>query len=190
MAIASIRVLVRIDFPNGVTQRFWDGAGPYLDPNGEIWLGMRLNDGLDQIESAMNGEASTLMLSVSGVDPDGANLAFEDLQAGNVIGGTVQLLIQPCDQWDQPDGDPEVRFTGRIDNMPMDDVAQSDGIISTISLEITNRFDLRTLVNGSVLSDVDQKARSALLNPGAAPDRFAERIPGLADKTIVWPRFG
>lgn len=189
MAIKSIRVLVRLDFPNGATTRVWDGAGPYLDVDGELWQGVRLNDGLDQIESAMNGEAATLFLSVSGVGAEGADLAFEDLQAGNVIGGSVQLLIQPLDQWDQPEGEAEVRFTGTIDNMPMDDVAQDEGIISTITLEVTNRFSLRALTSGAVLSDVDQKARSAILNPGAPADRLAERIPGLADKTIVWPRF-
>ena len=189
MAIKSIKVLVRLDFPNDATFRLWDGSGPYLDAAGDLWQGCRLNDGLDQIESAMNGEAATLFLSVSGVDPEGANLAFEDLQAGNVIGGRVQLLLQPLDEWDQPVGDAEVRFTGRIDNKPMDDVAQDESVISTISLEVTNRFDLRKLTSGAVLSDVDQKARAAILNPSAPPDRFAERIPGLADKTIVWPRY-
>lgn len=188
MAVTALKVLVLMAFPNDVTVRLWDGSGPYLDADGELWQGVRLNEGLDQIESAMNGEAATLFLSVSGIDPEGANLAFEDLEAGHVIGGTVQLLIQPLDQWDQPVGDAEVRFTGTIDNMPMDDVAQDEGITSTITLEVTNRFNLRTLTSGAVLSDVDQRARSAILNPGAPADRFAERVPGLADKTIVWPR--
>lgn len=188
MAIKSIKVLCLLDFPSK-TVRLWDGAGPYLDQNGEVWLGARLNDGLDQIESAMNGEASTLLLSLSGVDQTISDLAFEDLDAGNVIGGKVQLLIQPCDQWDQPVGEAEVRFTGTVDNMPMDESSSEEGITATIVLEVTNRFDLRTLTSGAVLSDVDQRARSAILNPDAPPDRFAERIAGLADKAIVWPRF-
>lgn len=189
MAIASLKVLVKMAFPNGVTIRLWDGSGPYLDQAGELWQGCRLNDGLDQIESAMNGEAATLFLSISGVGEEGANLAFADLEAGHVIGGKVQLLLQPLDEWDQPEGDAEVRFTGTIDNMPMDETAQDDGMVSSISLEITNRFDLRTMTSGAVLSDVDQRARSAMLNPGAPSDRFAERIPGLADKMIRWPVF-
>lgn len=189
MAITSIKVLVRIDFPNGTTTRLWDGAGPYMDADGEVWLGTYLNDGLDQIESAMNGEASTLLLSVSGVDEYGANLAFEDLEAGSVIDGKVQLLIQPLDQWDQPDGAPEVKFTGRIDNLAFDDAASGEGVVSAITLEVVNRFDLRTMTSGAVLSDVDQRARAKVLNPSASDDRFAERIPGLADKTIRWPVF-
>lgn len=187
--ISAIKVLVRMDFPNGKTVRLWDGSGPYLDAAGEIWQGVRLNEGLDEIESAMNGEAATLFLSISGVDPEGVDLAFEDMEAGNVIDGKVQLLLQPLDEWDQPNGEPEVRFTGTIDNMPMDETANEDGVVATITLEIANRFVLRTLTSGAVLSDVDQRARSAVLNPGAAPDRFAERIPGLSDRTIVWPRF-
>lgn len=188
MAIKSIRVLALMEFPSK-TIRLWDGAGPYLDPDGEIWTGVAINDGLDQIESALNGEASTLTLSLSSLDPRVSELAFTDLEAGNVIGGRVQILIQPCDEWDQPVGDAEVRFTGTIDNMPMDDTVNNDQIVSTVTLEITNRFDLRTLVSGAVLSDVDQRARSAVLNPGGTADKFAERIPGLADKSIVWPRF-
>lgn len=188
MAIKSIRVLCLMQFPTK-TIRLWDGSGPYMDADGEIWAGVVLTEGLDQIESAMNGEAATLMLSLSGVDGAISDLAYEDLVAGNVIGSKVQILIQPCDDWDQPVGAAEVRFTGTIDNMPSDDSVSGDQIVSTIVLEVVNRFDLRTLTSGAVLSDVDQKARSAVLNPGAPPDRIAERIPGLSDKTIVWPRF-
>lgn len=188
MAIKSIRILCQIDFPSK-TVRLWDGAGPYMDAVGELWLGMVLNEGLDQIESAMNGEAATLLLALSGVDGAIGELAYEDLEAGDVIGSKVQIMIQPCDQWDQPDGDAEVRFTGSIDNLLIDDAVQGDATVSEIRVECTNRFDLRTLTSGAVLSDVDQQARSALLNPGAPADRFAERVPGLSDKSIVWPRY-
>src|SRR5690349_15689596 len=99
----SIKVLCRMEFPSK-TVRLWDGAGPYMDPDGEIWVGLALSEGLDEIESAMNGEAATLSLALSGVDPSIADLAFEDLEDGEVIDGRVQLLIQPLDEWDQPEG--------------------------------------------------------------------------------------
>jgi hypothetical protein len=188
MAIKSLRILCRIDFPSQ-TFRLWDGAGPFLDANGDVWIGAALNEGLDQIESAMNGEAATLMLSLSGVDKTISDLAYEDLMDDEVVGAKVQLLIQDCDEWDQPVGEPEVKFTGFVDNMPSDDVVNGDQIVSTIILEVRNRFDLRTLTSGAVLSDVDQRARAKVLNPSAPDDRFAERIPGLSDKTVVWPRF-
>lgn len=188
MAIKSIRILCVMEFPSK-TIRLWDGAGPMLGTDGEVYAGARLNEGLDQIESAMNGEAATLQLSLSGVDQTISELAYEDLDAGNVIGAKVQLMIQPCDEWDQPVGPAEVKFTGFVDNMPSDDAVNGDQVVSTIVLEVRNRFDLRTLTSGSVLSDVDQRARSAVLNPGADPDLFATRVAGLADKTLVWPRF-
>jgi hypothetical protein len=188
MAIKSIRILCLLAFPSK-TIRLWDGAGPYMDAACDIWAGMVLNEGLDQIESAMNGEAATLMLALSGVDQEVADLAYDDLESGEVIGTKVQIMIQPCDEWDQPVGDVEVRFTGKIDNMLIDDVVQGDNIVSQVTVECTNRFNLRTLASGSVLSDVDRRAVSAIINPGAPPDRIAERVPGLSDKTVVWPRF-
>lgn len=186
MATKSIRILVRMDFPSQ-TMRFWDGAGPYMDSDGEIWRGVVLKDGLDQIESAMNGEAATLALTLDGVDPSISDLAYEDMDAGLVIGSKVQLLLQDCEEWDQPVGAAEVRFTGTIDNMPSDDVVVGDGVVSRITAEISNRFDLRTMTSGAVLSDVDQRARAKILNPSAPLDRFCERIAGLADKAIRWP---
>lgn len=189
MAIKSLKVLVRFTFPDETVTRLHDGAGPFLDTNGDLWLGACLTEGLDEIEMAMNGEAATLMLGVSGLAPDGAGLAFDEMEDGNVIGGKVQLLLQGMDAWDQPTGAPEVKFTGTIDNMPMADTSTEDGTISSITLEITNRFSVRRLTSGAVLSDVDQRARSAQLNPSASSDKFAERIPGLSDKAIRWPRF-
>jgi len=188
MAIKSIRILVLMTFPSK-TMRLWDGAGPYMDADGDIWVGSVLSEGLDQIETAINGEAATLTLSVSGVAGEIADLAYEDMEDGEVIGAKVQILIQPCDEWDQPVGDAEVRFTGTIDNLLIDDAAAGENVVSAVSIEVTNRFNLRTLTSGAVLSDVDQRARSAVINPGAPADRFCERIPGLSDQTIVWPRF-
>lgn len=189
MAITSIKILCRMEFPNDKVVRLWEGSGPFLDADGEIWTGVAINEGLDQIETALNGEASTLTLGLSANDPRVADMAFVDFQEGNVIGAKVQILIQPCDQWDQPDGEPEVRFTGTIDNMPIEDSVAGDQIISSVMIEIVNRHDLRALVSGAVLSDVDQKARSAVLNPSAPPDRIAERIHTMIDTFINWPRF-
>lgn len=188
MTVASIRILCRLDFPSK-TVRLYDGSGPYLDQDGHVWQGMVLRDGLDVVESALNGEAYTLALGVSGVSTDIANIAYEEMDAGDVIGATIQLMIQDCDELDQPVGSPEVRFTGLIDNILFDEGVDGDNPVATVTIECINRFSLRNISAGSVLSDIDQKARSAVLNPGANPDRFAERIPLMADKTVVWPRF-
>lgn len=188
MTVASIRILCRLDFPSQ-TVRLWDGSGPYIDPDGDVWQGMKLREGLDVIESALNGEAYTLALGVSGVPTDMANIAYQETDDGDVVGATVQLLIQDCDDDDQPVGSPDVRFTGLIDNIMFDDAVDGDNPVSTVTIECINRFALRNVTAGSVLSDIDRKAISAKINPGANADRIAERVPLLADQTIWWPRF-
>jgi hypothetical protein len=188
MAIVSIRVLVRFEFPSG-TVRLWDGSGPYLDQDGNIWKGAIIADGLDTVEQALNGEASTLVMGASAVAPETADIAWQEYVDGDVIGSRVQLLIQDQDEYDQPVGDPEVRFTGTVDNITFADEVGGETINSTVLIECVNRFSLRNLNSGQVISDTDQKARSAILNPMAPPDRIAERIPKLNDKTIEWPRY-
>ncbi|MGM4911430.1 hypothetical protein [Rhizobium sp. 768_B6_N1_8] len=188
--MASLRVLCQLDFPSK-TVRLWDGSGgPFVDSDGEIWRACVLTeDALDQIELAINAEAFTLSLTLSGIDQEASNTIWSDYQDGEIIGSRMRILLQELDDFDQPVGDPEIKFTGTIDDLIFDDMASGDQVVSTVTVEITNRFTLRTLRNGSVLSDVDQKAISAVINPTGNPDRFCERIPGLLDKTIAWPNW-
>lgn len=185
MAIANIRILCRIDFPSE-TVRLWDGTGPYIDAGGNLWNGTQIV-GLDQIEAAINGEATMFEASLSGVAMVVSDTAWEELEAGDVIGSVVQILIQPCDANDQPVGAAEVRATATIDNLRFAEQVAGEGRSATVTAECTNRFNLRNLTSGSVLSDVDQRARSLKINPSAPADRFCERIPQLADHTISWP---
>jgi len=186
MAIASIRILVEAAFPSK-TVRLYDGSGPFMDGNGNIWRGMIVLEGLDSIESALNGEAYTLNLGLSGIPTDVADIGYQETEDGDVIGSIVRILIQDCDETDQPVGSPEVRFTGTIDNIVFQDAVSGDNPLSSVMIECTNRFSLRNTRSGSVLSYIDQKARSEILNPGAPTDRMCERVPVLGDKTIRWP---
>lgn len=188
MAISSIKILCQIDFPSK-TIRFHDGSGPYVDGEGDIWRSCAIVDGLDVVEAAINGEAYTLNIALSGVDPAGSDLAYQETDDGDVIGSRVRIMTQDLDEFDQPVGTPVVEFTGKLDNIVFDDAVNEDQIVSTIMIECTNRFTLRSLINGGVLSDTDQRARAAILNPSAPPDRFAERVPTLSDKSIRWPVF-
>lgn len=150
---------------------------------------MLTDSALDHLQLAINAEAFTLPLTLSGIDKTTADTIWADYQAGEIIGTRVRVLIQDCDELDQPVGAADVKFTGTIDDIIFDDAAGDEQIMSTITVEITNRFTLRTLANGAVLSDVDQKARSKLLNPSAPADRFCERMPTLIDLTIRWPNW-
>lgn len=188
MITKSLKILVLFEFPTGDI-RLWDGAGPFIDLDGNIWQGCALTDSLDVIECAINGEAYTLNLGVSGVDPRMGDLAWQDTEDGNVIGSTIRIMVQKCDQWDQPVGNPKIKFTGNIDNIVFSDSVVNDQQLASVMIECTNRFALRTLRSGSVLSDADQRARAARLNPSGNPDRFCERVPKLADAQRVWPRY-
>lgn len=187
MAIRSLRILCQFDFPSR-TFRLYDGSGPFLDLEGNIWIGCSITEGLDKIESALNGEEAWLHLGLSGTDPRILELAGEDRRSGEVIGARVQIKVQPCDEYDQPVGEADVHFTGKIDNMSVASRTEGDNVIYTVTIEIANRMVLRSLLSGQVLSDVNQRARSAILNPGAPPDRVAERVAGLADHEEVWPQ--
>lgn len=188
--IAEVRILCVMTFPSA-TARFWDGSGPFVDDAGQLWRQANfVEGGLDAIEQAINGEAFTLTLGIAGLDRLTADLAYEDYQNGEIIGAKVQILTLDCDRWGQSIGPAKVRFTGRIDDITFEKAADSSQVTSSIKVDVVNRFTLRTLANGGVLSDIDQKARSAVLNPLAAlVDRICERIPMLIDKTIVWPRW-
>lgn len=188
MAIKDLRILVRVDCPS-ITLRFWDGSGgPYVDDNGDTWRAASLTDSaLDEIEMAINGETVSLSLVISGCDKTTMDAAWADYQAGDIIGSRMQILTQALDEDQAPDGDPEVLFTGRVDNLVFDDNVSESALGSTLQLSVVNRFALRRMTSGSVLSDIDQKARSAVLNPGAVADRFCDRVAGLLNKTVRWP---
>lgn len=186
---ASLRILIEFTWPNDIVTRLWDGAGPFVDADLNVWRGAELTEGLDAVEQAINGEAYTLAMTLTGVPSSVGDIAYQTYVDGNIVGGTVRILLLECDDNDQATGSPETRFTGTVDNVVFDDAANDEGITSNISVECTNRFTLRRLTSGAVLSDADQRARAAVLNPMGTADRFCERVPLMFDKTIVWPRW-
>jgi len=188
--MASLRVLCQVDLPSG-TLRFWDGSGgPFVDADGEIYRACVLTeDALAQIEAAINAEAFTLSLVLSGVDLETSNKVWEDYQDGNIVGSPYRILLQKCDDHEQPTGNPITKFTGTVSNLNFVDQASGDNITSTIQVDVANRFTLRNVTSGAVLSDVDQRARAKVMNPTSPDDQFCERIPGLKDRTIRWPNW-
>ena len=191
MTVRSLRILVRFDWAAGpvVTTRLFDGAGPWLDADGNVWSGAGALGNLDEVEQAINGEAASLDLTLSGVGSPESGLIWTAYEAAQIVGSAVTIFTHACGEDDQPIGSPEVRFTGTIDDFSIKDSVSEDRPVSTVSVPVTNRFTVRRLRSGAVLSDSDQRARSAVLNPGADPDRLCERVPLLADKTITWPRW-
>ncbi|WP_288430200.1 hypothetical protein [uncultured Agrobacterium sp.] len=190
MALKALRVLCQVDLPSGPI-RMWDGSGgPFMDSAGNTYRSCQLTeDALNTIEMAINAEAFTLSLVIAAIDEKTSNSIWADYKAGTIKGSKFRILIQKLDDHDQPKGEPQVKFTGRIDNLIWGDGVSGNQIRSNITIEIVNRFTMRTLTSGAVLSDIDQKARSAFLNPGAPPDRACERVQTLRDKTVRWPNW-
>lgn len=188
--LKSLRVLCEVNLPSK-TLRWYDGSGgPFIAQDGQIYRSCVLtDDALDQIELAINAEAFTLSLVISGIDGITSDAIWTDYQAGTIKGSRFRLSVQKCDEFDQPMGVPAIKFTGRIDNLIFSDAADEDGIRSSIVVEVTNRFALRKKVNNGVLSDVYQRMHSAIINPGAPTDRFAERIPLYLSKKLRWPKW-
>lgn len=191
----SLRILCDAHLPDKVV-RVWDGSGrTFVDGDGNLYRAAQFSDdALQQIEAAVNGTAFTISLSLIGLPQMLGDDIWEYDETTSVSGSLFVVKIQEVDDFSQPVGAPEIVFTGTIDNMAVSDQGvesddEGDGTQSIVSLEVVNRFTLRTLTNGAVLSDVDQRARAKILNPTAPGDRFCERIPGLLSKTIRWPNW-
>ncbi len=190
MTLKSLRVLCQVDLPSG-TLRWYDGCGgPFVDSDGHIYRSCVVaEEALDQIELAVNAEAFTLSLTISGIDGATSDQIWTDYQAGTIKGSRFRLMIQKCNEYEEPIGAPAIKFTGKIDNLIFGDNASNEEIRSIITVEVTNRFALRKQSNGGVLSDTNQKARSAFLNPLAAVDKFCERVIIYLSKAIRWPKW-
>lgn len=191
MAIGSLRILCEAILPD-TTVRIWDGSGGiFVDDDGELYRPAQFtDDALQQIEAAINGEAYTLSLSLISLASSVADQIWQYDETQTIQGSTFIVKLKVLDEDEQPDDQEPIRvFTGEIDNLDVMDESTEDGITSRVNLEITNRFTLRTLNSGAVLSDVDQRARSKLLNPTAADDLFCQRVPRMRDRTIKWPNW-
>lgn len=189
MTVNSLLILVQFDWTNDTVTRLVDDDDLLTDLDGNVWHGCSLGEDLNAIEMALNGEAYTLNMTLANLESEQADLAWLSYTNDIILGSGVRLMIQPCDASHQPVGSPEVMFTGRIDNIVFDDVVADERPRSTITVEVTNRFTMRRRMDGSVLSDADQKARSLKVNPSEDPDKFCERVWMFLDKATSWPRW-
>lgn len=192
--MASLKILVDITLPDAVL-RVWDGSGgAFVDDDGNIYRAAQFTeDALQNIEAAINGEAFTLTLALINIDTSTGDQIWDYDEVNSVAGSPVVIKLQELNDREEIVGSPEVKFTGTIDNMKVTDQADEEESRSVATVDIVNAFTLRTLTNGQVLSDVDQKERSKRLNPAAwlagQYDRFCERVPSLREKTIRWPNW-
>lgn len=186
------KLLMRFDWPDGRITRLLNGTGPYMDPDGKLWRGAGLVDGsLDAIDKAINGDAASLPLTLSGVSAETGDAIWNFYQVGNLKGAQFRILFQFCDSNDQPTSKPPlILFWAIVDDVIFDtNTTESDEISDTVTAQLVNRFTLRRNSNGSVMSDADQRIFSKNLNPAGTPDRYAERVVLMQNKTRVFPRY-
>lgn len=191
----NLRILCDAILPDR-TIRIWDGSGRvFVDGDGNLYRAAQFSeDALQQIEAAINGEAYMLSLSLIALPQMAGDEVWEYDEATPISGSKFIVKLQTVDQYEQPEGQPEVVFTGLIDNLAVtdqgvEDEEEGDRWESIVTIEVTNRFTLRTLANGAVLSDVDQRERAKILNPSAPDDEFCSRVPRYLNATIRWPNW-
>ncbi|MDX1170249.1 hypothetical protein GOL87_25305 [Sinorhizobium medicae] len=191
MALRSLRILCDVELPGEDPIRIWDGSGgTFVDGDGNLYRPAQFTeDALQSIQAAINGEAFTLALSLISITQSAADSIWEYDETTSVQGSPFTVKLQILNEEEQPEGDPIIVFTGEIDNLDVVDEASEEGIMSMVNLEVTNQFTLRTVTSGAVLSDVDQRARSEILNPSAPDDEFCKRVPLMRDQTISWPNW-
>ncbi|WP_057463293.1 hypothetical protein [Pseudovibrio sp. POLY-S9] len=193
MNARKVMILMKMDFPQG-TSRFWFGSCPYIDANGDHWraAGELPETALSTLQYSFSGEAVVMEVGLSGVPQDIADLAYEETQEDDVIGSEVQILLQSCDQYFQPVGDPVVKFTGEIIDLNFHKAAVGDQaqphILHQVIVVVANVFHARKSRRNAVLSDSDQKALSLKLNPDLPADLSCERVSLMNEQTITWPR--
>lgn len=195
--MSECRILITLKLPEE-TLRFYDGSGGvFVDDDGNQYRASEITESaLSDLQSAINGEASNIGLSLISIPTSRADAIWEYDETISIVGSEVIVSIQELDDYSQASGAADIVFTGQIENLDVDDHisdnSKDEEGISQINIQISNKFTLRKMTSGSVLSDVDQRARSQLLNPTAYPnnsDEFCVRVPGLRNKTVSWPNF-
>lgn len=190
-----IRILFDVHLPDkvlrvysGTGRNFYDFGGDHYNPSN---IGA---ESLSNIQAVVNGAAQTLSIQLTGLPIHIIDDIWQYDDTTPIQGGKFVIKTQMCNERSQPVAEPKIVFTGIIDNLTAEDAAvenedEGDSVQSVVTVEVVNRFTLRSQTSGSVLSHVDHVARSLILNPLAALDRFCERISTLLNKTIRWPNW-
>ncbi|PII38693.1 hypothetical protein T190_17080 [Sinorhizobium meliloti CCBAU 01290] len=138
MPIKSLRILCDVELPEE-TIRVWDGSGgTFVDGDGNFYRPAQFTeDALQSIEAAINGEAFTLALSLISVSQSAADDIWDYDETASVQGSPFIVKLQILDEYEQPDGEPIVVFTGEIDNLDVVDESTAEGIRSMVNIEVT-----------------------------------------------------
>lgn len=161
---------IEADFSGGYA-RMWNGIGS-INWDSKTWLGGGQLLAISQIEESRHIEATSLSVSLSGVDPTMVSVAYGDFSQGRPLRVWLALM-------DVPNGlvisDPVPIFQGRMDTISDTDTGEQ--AVITVTAE-SNLADLKR-VRARFYTDQDQQRLFA-------GDRSMRYLPSLQDRPVYW----
>lgn len=165
--------------------RFWSGEGDYdlppdtTDTTGGLYHGLGFPMGLPSMSQAINGAASSLEFSLSGVDATAMAMAGIDRQS--VDGSPLYVGIVDLDNYQAPLGACDWLLEAQAGKPRTSRSGQGAGALRTITLPAATDFYDRNLAAVAFWSPTGQRARSA-------DDSFFDQIPTMSAGMIIeWP---
>lgn len=165
--------------------RLWSGEGDYAlpadstDTTGGIYLGLGFPVGLPSISQAINGAASSLEFTLSGVDATAVAMAGVDRHI--VDGSMLYVGIVDLDDYQAPVGACDWLLEAMAGKPRTSRTGQGAGAVRTITLPASTDFYDRNLSAVAFWSPTGQRARSA-------DDSFFDQIPTISAGMIIeWP---
>lgn len=188
----------RADLASGPA-RYFCGYGDVPTPDeisseDAVWTSLGAILSLPELQAITNGLAQRLDFVLSGLTPAIQTLATA--AAADVQDRRLDILTTVfCPDW-QPIAPPRPIWRGRMDqvtgdtsDLTIDGSGRATSATSTITLSAVTATALRRRAAGIRWTDAQQRAASAVLNPGAStPDRFCDRVAMLRSRIRIWPR--
>lgn len=169
--------LVEFDFADG-KKRLWNGFGTLQTNDGKTWQGIGNLGKIGGLKQSLNGSATPLDLSVSGVDAAFAAQAKGDRD--NWYMRPVIVYLQFFDDAWQPLDMPFAIVFSTMRQMTIDRQSTEDGMVYTVTIRSEGPFITRKRPRYGYYSDSDQQKRFA-------GDRGCERTSGIEQHVIIFP---
>lgn len=167
-----------------------DGGINALDAEDNVYQGLGEIKDIPDLENVINGKASRVVFQLDGLSAEGLQVADDD--DDSFMRKLVTVGLASFDSNWQKNSDIFWLWWGFGDTVMIQTASGESGgaITGTVGLSVGSIFTNRRRPSYSHLSDADQKARSAILNPLGNPDKICERtILYSQGVNKPWPRF-
>lgn len=165
----------------------YDGAGIYAR-DGHNWYGVgQRNDfngnplqGIEGLEQAINGEATQLVCTLSGIDKTVMQAVNASVADGEVEGRQLRIYFGFRDVSSNVALGSLIQLGTWLMELPTR--VADGGQLRTVKLPAENLFTQRSRAPFALMTDHDQRRRF--------PDDYGyEFIPTMTDRTVTWPEF-